>query len=58
MVVFETERLVIRRLTADDSPFILRLLNEPSFLQHIGDRGVRSLADARQHMGSRKRLRS
>jgi len=50
VVVFETERLVIRRLTADDSPFILRLLNEPSFLQHIGDRGVRSLADARQYI--------
>jgi hypothetical protein len=51
VVVFETERLVIRRLTADDSPFILRLLNEPSFLQQIGDRGVRSLADARQYNG-------
>ena len=50
MVVFETDRLVIRRLTVDDSPFILRLLNEPSFLQHIGDRGVRNLADAKQYI--------
>jgi RimJ/RimL family protein N-acetyltransferase len=50
VVVFETDRLVLRRLSADDSPFILRLLNEPSFLQHIGDRGVRNLADATQYI--------
>ena len=50
MVVFETDRLVLRRLTVDDSSFILRLLNEPSFLQHIGDRGVRNLADAQQYI--------
>lgn len=50
MVVLETGRLVLRRLTVDDSPFILRLLNEPSFLQHIGDRGVRNLADATQYI--------
>lgn len=50
MVVFETDRLVLRRLTVDDAPFILRLLNEPSFLQHIGDRGVRNLADAKQYI--------
>ncbi len=50
MVVFETDRLVLRRLTVDDSGFILRLLNEPSFLQQIGDRGVRNLADAKQYI--------
>lgn len=50
MPVFETDRLVVRRLTVDDGPFILRLLNEPSFLQHIGDRGVRNLADAQQYI--------
>ena len=50
MAVFETDRLVLRRLTVDDASFILRLLNEPSFLQHIGDRGVRNLADAKQYL--------
>jgi len=50
VVVFETDRLVVRRLTVEDAPFILRLLNEPSFLEHIGDRGVRNLADARQYI--------
>lgn len=50
MAEIETDRLELRRLTVDDSPFILRLLNEPSFLQHIGDRGVRFLADATQYI--------
>lgn len=50
MVVFETDRLLLRRLTVEDAPFILRLLNEPSFLQHIGDRGVRNVADAKQYI--------
>ncbi len=42
----ETPRLHIRCLTDEDAPFILQLVNEPSFLQNIGDRGVRSLEDA------------
>ena len=46
MLVCETPRLLIRRLDATDAPFILRLLNEPSFLENIGDRGVRSVDDA------------
>jgi RimJ/RimL family protein N-acetyltransferase len=48
--VLETERLILRRLTVDDAAFIMRLLNEPSFLQHIGDRGVRIMADASQYI--------
>ena len=46
MFVLETERLCLRRLSVDDAEFILRLLNEPSFIQNIGDKGVRTIADA------------
>jgi RimJ/RimL family protein N-acetyltransferase len=46
-LVCETPRLHVRRLGADDAAFMLALLNEPSFLQNIGDRGVRTLEDAR-----------
>lgn len=49
-VIAETERLTLRRLCADDAPFILGLLNEPSFLQFIGDKGVRTLEDARGYI--------
>ncbi len=38
--------MFIRRLGAGDEAFILELLNEPAFIRNIGDRCVRSLADA------------
>lgn len=50
MKVIETDRLVLRRLDVGDAAFLFRLLNEPSFLRHIGDRGVRSLDDARNYI--------
>jgi len=48
--VLETDRLTLRRITVDDAEFILELLNEPSFLRFIGDKGVRTLADARNYI--------
>lgn len=50
MIVLETERLVLRRLILNDAPFIVELLNEPSFLRFIGDRGVRDEHDARRYL--------
>ena len=50
MIVLETPRLVLRRLNLDDAAFMLGLLNEPSFLANIGDKGVRTLEDARQFL--------
>ena len=47
-MIAETSRLRVRELTADDANFVLALVNEPSFLTHIGDKGVRSLDDARR----------
>lgn len=49
-VAFETERLVLRCQRADDAPFVLRLMNDPDWLRYIGDRGVRTLADARAYI--------
>lgn len=46
MIVLETERLILRRLTTDDAEFIIELLNQPSFLRYIGDKEVRNGADA------------
>ena len=48
--MLETARLVLRWLSTDDAEFILELLNEPSFLQFIGDKGVRTLEDARNYI--------
>ena len=49
-MVIETDRLQLRQLSVDDAEFILRLLNEPSFIQNIGDRGVRNVDDARGYI--------
>ena len=46
----ETSRLTLRRLVLDDAPFVLRLLNEPSFIANIGDKGVRSIEDAQRYL--------
>jgi RimJ/RimL family protein N-acetyltransferase len=48
--VLETDRLNLRWLSTSDAEFILELLNEPSFLQFIGDKGVRTLEDARNYI--------
>lgn len=45
-----TPRLCLSRLAEDDDHFILELVNDPDFLRHIGDRGVRSRSDARRYI--------
>jgi RimJ/RimL family protein N-acetyltransferase len=46
-MIVETPRLHIRELTIEDADFVFKLVNEPSFLENIGDKGVRNLEDAR-----------
>ena len=50
MTVLETARLALRRFDVGDAPFILRLLNEPSWIENIGDKGVRTLDDAVRYL--------
>jgi len=47
MKILDTERLRLRTVEAEDAPFYLALLNDPAFISNIGDRGVHSLAAAR-----------
>jgi RimJ/RimL family protein N-acetyltransferase len=49
---FLTERLVLCELTARDGDFILGLLNEPSFVRYVGDKGIRTVEDARGYIES------
>lgn len=50
MQVTETARLILRWLDTNDSAFILELVNEPSWIRYIGDRGVRTLPDAMRYI--------
>lgn len=50
MRILETERLNLRTITPEDAEFMLELLNDPSFLRFVGDKGVRNAEDARQYI--------
>lgn len=50
MIILETQRLILRQLTGDDAEFIFELLNDPSFIQNIGDRNIQTLDDARSYI--------
>ena len=48
--LLETERLTLRELTEGDADFMVGLMNEASYVRFIGDRGVRTAADARAYL--------
>jgi len=48
--LLETPRLDLRRLCEDDAPFMVELMNDPSFISNIGDRGVRTAGEAREYI--------
>ena len=50
MIVLETERLTLRWLDVKDAPFILELVNDPAWIQFIGDKGIRNLEDAKNYI--------
>lgn len=52
MIVLQTARLVLRTLHTDDAPFYLELINDPSWIEHIGDKGIRTLEEARANIVS------
>lgn len=52
--VLATERLLLCRFSgsAGEADFLLELLNQPDFLRHIGDKGVRNRAAAQAWMAN------
>jgi len=48
--IAETDRLRLRWFDANDSAFILQLLNEPSWIRFIGDKNVRTIQDAERYI--------
>jgi RimJ/RimL family protein N-acetyltransferase len=45
--ILDTDRLRLRTIDEHDAPFYLQLVNDPGFLQFIGDRKIRTLSAAR-----------
>ena len=50
----ETERLLLKLVSVDDTAFIYELYNSPRFIEFIGDRIIRNKDDARNYIIVRK----
>ena len=51
--ICETVRLRLREVAIADAAFLRELMNEPAYLEHIGDRGVRTVADAEAYIAAK-----
>ena len=49
-MITTSKRLNLRQLTLDDAAFVMSLFNDPDCIEHIGDKGIRSLEDAKQYL--------
>ena len=49
-IIINTERLILRKFTISDAPFMLELLNTPNWLRFIGDRNVHTVEEAEQYL--------
>ncbi|MFT5244208.1 MAG: RimJ/RimL family protein N-acetyltransferase [Glaciecola sp.] len=50
MHIAETKRLILSKITIDDAPFILELMNTPGWLKYIGDRNIKTVEAAVEHI--------
>lgn len=48
--ILETERLILREVTAADAPFMLALINSPNWKKYIADKGIRTIAGAKDYI--------
>ncbi len=53
MKILETNRTTLRQLDPADAPFMLDLLNQPTFIKYIGDRKIRKIEQARDYIETR-----
>lgn len=49
-MILHTSRLILRKFDLLDAPFVLKLVNGPSWLEYIGDKGVRNIDDASNYI--------
>ena len=52
-MILETERLIISEISIEDAPFFYDLVNDPEWIQFIGDRNVKTIADAENYLSTK-----
>lgn len=50
MNIIQTDRLILYHLGINDIDFIYELLNSPAWIKYIGDRGIKTLDDAKKYI--------
>ena len=50
MKIIETGRLLLRHLAASDAEFMFELVNEPAWIENIGNRNVKTIEDAERYI--------
>ena len=50
MLVAETHRLFISKITLRDAAFFINLVNSPGWLTYIGDRKIKTIKDAKAYL--------
>lgn len=50
MNILETERLILRRFTLDDTAFIIELLNTEGWIKYIGEKNVKTTDQATSYL--------
>lgn len=53
MKTYETERLILKPITLEDSDFVYELLNSEKWLKYIGDRNVKTIEAAENYIKER-----
>lgn len=52
MMLPDCPQLSFRKFELSDADFLMRLMNDDAFIEHIGDRGVKRIEDARNYIRS------
>jgi len=50
MTILKTARLNIREMHLGDAAFILQILNDPAFINNVGDKKIRTIEGAREYI--------
>lgn len=50
MTILKTDRLLINKITLNDAPHILALMTDKDWINNIGDRGIRTIEAAEEHI--------
>lgn len=46
-MILETERLILKKMCVEDTPFYFELFNDPDWIKNINDKGLRTIDDTR-----------